>query len=332
MRYQTAGEVVDVETELPWAARLVARTLGAAGPTALPRDVAGAATIRLRIEAGTTALPLLGLRQVTRGTWSDRVTTVLVNAGGSGFDLRVSGGEPLEILARYRPGGPLRAANLLLGARFGLLAGQILVHYPVLWRAGWRGRVPLHACVLRGGPGSPATPLLAGPGGVGKSTLLRQAVEAGAVATADNLCCADETRCFGVAEPLRLDGPARGPRAGTSHGRVELPMDDREPMLEPDRLVVLERGPRTEVGRLTPDEAARALVAGTYAAGELRRFWAFAATLALATGLGPAHPPIEAIAAGYARRLPCLRVRVGDGDSVSAASLCGLAMRGGVTA
>ncbi|MER7005366.1 hypothetical protein ABT297_20280 [Dactylosporangium sp. NPDC000555] len=336
MRYHTAGEVLDVETELPWAARLVARALGAAGPTAPPRETTGPPTIRLRIEAGSTALPLLGLRQVTRGAWTDRVTTVLVNACGSGFDLLVTAGEPLEILARYRPGGSLRAVNLLLGARFGLLAGQILVHYPVLWRAGRRGRVPLHACVLRGGPGGPggpATPLLAGPGGVGKSTLLRRALDAGAVATADNLCCADETRCFGVAEPLRLDGPApRGPRAGTSHGRFELPVAAREPVLEPDRLVVLERGPRTEVGRLAPDEAARALVAGTYAAGELRRFWAFAATLALATGLGPAHPPIEAIAAGYARRLPCLRVRVGDGDSVSAASLCGLAMRGGVTA
>ncbi|MEU7872918.1 hypothetical protein [Dactylosporangium sp. NPDC049140] len=322
MRYRTAGEVMDVDTELPWAARLVARALGVPPGATPPPDPTGPPTIRLRIDAGT-ALPLHGLRPVTRGTWSDGVTTALVNAGGSGFDLKVTVGEPLEILARYRPGGPLRAANLLLGARFGLLAGQILVHYPVLWRAGWRGRVPLHACVLRGGP---ATPLLAGPGGVGKSTLLRQALAAGAVATADNLCCADASRCFGVAEPLRLDGPAaRGPRAGTSHGRVELPVAAREPVLEPDRLVVLERGPRTEIDRLAPDEAARALVAGTYAAGELRRFWAFAATLALATGLGPAHPPIEAIAEGYARRLPCLRVRVGDGDSASAASLCGLA-------
>jgi hypothetical protein len=79
---------------------------------------------------------------------------------------------------------------------------------------------------------------------------------------------------------------------------------------------VLERGPHTEVSAIGSAEAARSLVAGTYAAGELRRYWAFAATLALGTGLGPAHPPVAAVAAGYADRLPCLRVRVGDGDAV----------------
>jgi hypothetical protein len=78
---------------------------------------------------------------------------------------------------------------------------------------------------------------------------------------------------------------------------------------------VLERGPRTEVARIGAPEAARSLAAGTYAAGELRRYWAFAATLALGTGIGPVHPPVTAIAAGYADRSPCLRVRVGDHDA-----------------
>ena len=49
---------------------------------------------------------------------------------------------------------------------------------------------------------------------------------------------------------------------------------------------------------LSPDEAARALVAGTYMAGELRRFWPFAATLALATGIGPVHPDVNGKLAG----------------------------------
>ena len=31
-------------------------------------------------------------------------------------------------------------------------------------------------------------------------------------------------------------------------------------------------------------------------AGELRRYWAFAATLALGTGLGGSHPPVEDVA------------------------------------
>ena len=81
------------------------------------------------------------------------------------------------------------------------------MHYPVLWRSGWRGRVPLHAGVLAA---AGAVPLLAGPGGVGKSTVLRRAVAAGAVATADNMCSADPVTCFGLAEPLRLDRRGSG--------------------------------------------------------------------------------------------------------------------------
>jgi hypothetical protein len=142
------------------------------------------------------------------------------------------------------------------------------------------------------------------------------------VATADNLCAADATSCFGVAEPLRADASGgRGRR--TSHGRVSRPFGERAEALTPDRLVVVERGERTSVRHIPPDEAARDLVAGTYAAGELRRYWAFAATLALATGRGPAHPPVGEVAAGYAARLPCIRLRVGDGDTATAAQLCG---------
>ncbi len=49
-------------------------------------------------------------------------------------------------------------------------------------------------------------------------------------------------------------------------------------------------------------------------AGELRRFWPLAATLALATGIGPAHPDVCGIAAALAARLPCLDVRVAHGS------------------
>ena len=94
-------------------------------------------------------------------------------------------------------------------------------------------------------------------------------------------------------------------------------------MLVPDRLVLLERGRHTQIESLSAAQAARALVAGTYAAGELRRYWAFAATLALATGHGPAHPPVAAVAARYAERLVGRRVRIGDGVTVSVADLSG---------
>jgi hypothetical protein len=59
------------------------------------------------------------------------------------------------------------------------------------------------------------------------------------------------------------------------------------------------------------------LVAGTYAAGELRRYWQFCATLALATGMGPAHPPVSEVAHDFAHRLPCVRARVGDGHQLN---------------
>jgi hypothetical protein len=40
-------------------------------------------------------------------------------------------------------------------------------------------------------------------------------------------------------------------------------------------------------------------------AGELRRYWAFGATLAAASGLGPALPAVEGVARRLAAALPC---------------------------
>jgi hypothetical protein len=351
--FVSAGERVVVDAGPAWARRLIDAALGLPPPDpAGPVDPvaqadpaggpAGPATVRIRVQASRAPFPRDGLDPVTRGAYSDGRRTLLLDTGGSGFDILlvagdlVAGDEELSVTARYRPSVRTRAVNRLLPTRFRLLAGQVLVHYPLLWRAGWRARVPLHASVVhtRGG-----TLLLAGPGGVGKSTVLVRLLAEEAVATADNLCCADRTSCYGLVEPLRTDADlAAGARtsdgrvagARTSHGRVERPLPARVPALSPDRIVLLERGPRTAVTVAGPAEAARALVAGTYAAGELRRYWAFAATLALATGRGPAHPPIAEVAGGYADRLPCLRVRVGDGATVSAALLCGeTRLRGG---
>ena len=320
--FTSAGERVVVDAEPAWAARLVDAAVGL--PSGSP-DVDGEPTVRIRIEARRTPFPRTGLATVTRGAHSDGRRTLFVDAGGSGFDLLVvATADEVTVTARYRPPGRTRLANLALAGRFRLLAGQVLVHYPVLWRAGLRGRVPLHASVVQTASG---TPLLAGPGGVGKSTVLSGLLAEGATATADNLCGADRTFCFGLVEPLRTDFSPQGvpalAGARTSHGRVERPMTGRVPVLAPDRVVVLERAGSTEISRVSPAEAVRTLVAGTYAAGELRRYWAFAATLALATGRGPVHPPVDEVSASYAERLPCTRVRAGDGDRLTAARLCG---------
>jgi hypothetical protein len=46
-------------------------------------------------------------------------------------------------------------------------------------------------------------------------------------------------------------------------------------------------------------------------AGELRRYWSFAATLAAGTGAGPAHPPLADTASMFAKSLPCYVLTLG---------------------
>ena len=210
---------------------------------------------------------------------------------------------------------------MLLAGRFRLLAAQTLLHYPALWWASLRGRAPLHVCVTAG-PGG--VTMLAGPSGVGKSTLLAAGLRRGETATADNVCACDPRSAFGLVEPLRLDGAGAG-GPGAPHGRREYPFPARQARLDPDRVVVLRRGLPADhapaVRQLMPDEAARELITGTYIAGELRRFWPFAATLALATGLGPAHPNVTGVASALAGRLPCLEIRLASRPSVPLAEL-----------
>jgi hypothetical protein len=123
-----------------------------------------------------------------------------------------------------------------------------------------------------------------------------------------------------------MTGGAAGPAA--PHGRREAPLPGRVRCLEPDRLVVLGRAPageQTMIRPLSPQEAARALVAGTYMAGELRRFWPFAATLALATGIGPVHPDVNGVAGTLAARLACVEVRVAHGSQAPIGELLRMA-------
>src|SRR3954471_3401513 len=152
MWFISAGERVAVESELAWAGRLIERAVGQMEPSEPPRDYRP--TVRLRVEAGRDPFPIDGLRTITRGAWSDQRRTVLHDAGGSGFDLQLDvessdgADTTLAVAARYRATVATPAGDLALAARCGLLAGQVLVHYPVLWRAGWRVRVPLHVAVV----------------------------------------------------------------------------------------------------------------------------------------------------------------------------------------
>jgi hypothetical protein len=315
----TAGERVLVDCAVGWVSKLLAEATAGELAEAAPADE----TVRLEIQADRRPFDRDGWTLIGRGSWAAPPRTLIDDACSSGFDLLVEPrGSVLHVAARYRPAPRTRAANVLLGARFRLLAAQTLLHYPVLWWASVRGRVPLHVSVTAGADG---VTMLAGPGGVGKSTLLSAGLKRGETATADNLCACDTRRAYGVVEPLRVDGG--GGRAASTHGRGEYPLPGRVPSLEPDRLVVLRRGsgPRSSARPLPSDETARELVAGTYMAGELRRFWSFAATLALATGVGPAHPDVCGMAALLAARLPCFEVRVAHGSPAPIGELLSLA-------
>jgi hypothetical protein len=332
-RVATAGEEVAIDYEGARMQRLLELAIGqplaapadpvptnAAATDAVPAD-AVPPSVQVSVQASRDPFDVRRLRPVTRDACSDGAVTVLHNACGSGFDLQIRIDDErscLEVTARYRAAPALRAANAVLSRRFVLLAGQTLIHYPVLWRAGWRHRVPLHIAALASSAG---TPLIAGPGGVGKSTVIMHAGADGVSPTADNLCVGDGIACFGLVEPLRI---AASGRPGTSHGRADTVLNTRTPVLVPDRVVALYRGTRTRIESIKPDQAARYLVGGTYAAGELRRYWQFAATLALATGRGPAHPPVTETSVAYCDSLPCFRVEVGDGDRVSLPELCGV--------
>jgi hypothetical protein len=298
---ETAGERISIECALPWVDELIEE----ATAHACHHEDNGPVTLAVRVESTSRPFDTTAWEPLTRGAWRLRDKVVIEDACSSGFDLCLQGApDNAEFTFRWRP--PLRgqAAARLLRSRFILLARSVLLQYPVLWRSGLRGRAPLHASVCTAGD---VRPLLAGPGGVGKSTLLAQELAGGGHAIGDNICVSDGMTAWGLVEPLRIEG---GGGRSMPHGRAELPMPGRVPALVPDIVVVLRRG-LGDVAHVRSSDAAtvgRSLVTGTYMAGELRRFWGFAATLTAGTELGPAHPPVERIARILASRLPSVEI------------------------
>jgi hypothetical protein len=267
--------------------------------------------LHLVVSDDTAPFATDGWVPLTRGAVHRDGVVVVGNACGSGFDLRVRPVGPasrpqFEVQARYRPPARERLAAIALRSRFHLLARAVLLQYPAMWAAAVRGRVPLHAAAVRV---DGSVFLLAGPGGIGRSTLLLDALRDGAAACSDNLCVSDGREVSGVVEPVRIEG-AGGRRMAYGRGECDLPQ--RLDSLTPQGVVVLERGTdrETVVRPITGERAAHVLSAGTYMAGELRRYWAFAATLALGTGLGAAHPPVDRVAQALCG-LPCVGIELG---------------------
>lgn len=287
----------------PWRQRMVEACAGQVveGPPGTATD------IHVRVEVGAGPFPVDHMDPLTRGAWVGGDCVVMEDACASGLDLRLTtGADALAVEVRPRPRPSQRGLAMLAPARTQLLWRAAMLQYPVIWWAGVKGGVPLHVSALSvNGQGV----VLAGPGGVGKSTLMADAAAAGAQAVSDNLCVAFGSTLYGVLEPLRTAG---GSGRRMPHGRRETGWPARLDHVVAERILVLRRGSQTEVDMvpIRGGEAARVVAAGTYAAGELRRYWAFASTLALGTGLGPAHPPVVGSAGDLAHGIPCSEVKL----------------------
>ena len=326
----TAGERVELTCAVPWIADIL--TEGAAGQLTAGGD--GTPDVRVTVERGSAAFDVTGWRVLTRGAWCRQGQVIIRDACSSGLDLQVTAGEPsLDVVARWRPSGRERAATAVLRARARLLLRAVLLQYPALWRSQLRGRAPLHASVCSLGRAEGQTVMLAGPGGIGKSTLVHGELLSGAACTCDNLCVSDGQYAWGVVEPLRLPAEAHGGKGRRMpYGRREAAWPGRTDRMQPDRLVVLARGAKPAATPYSHSLAGSHLVAGTYMAGELRRYWAFAATLALGTGLGASHPAVQVTADTLSTRLPCLLVTLGDHPGAPLRELLGVTTDTGVSA
>ena len=236
----TAGERVELTCAVPWIAGVL--TEGAAGQ--LTAGDGSPPDVRVTVERDSAPFDVTGWRVLTRDAWCRPGQVVVKDACSSGLDLRVTAGEPaLEVVARWRPSGKGRAAAAVLRSRARLLLRAVLLQYPALWQSQQRGRAPLHAsvCGLAGADGQAV--LLAGPGGVGKSTLVHGELLSGAISTCDNLCVSDGRHAWGVVEPLRLPAEAHdGKGRRMPHGRREAAWPRRADQMTPGRLVVLVRG------------------------------------------------------------------------------------------
>jgi hypothetical protein len=298
---ETCGERLQISCAIPWVDELIEDATATDHHNRNSRAV----TVSVHVESSKQPFHTSAWEPLTRGAWRLQREVVIEDACSSGFDLHLSGTpDHAEFTFRWRPPISGHAAARLLRSRFILLARSVLLQYPVLWRASLRGRAPLHASVCTAGD---LQPLLAGPGGVGKSTLLTQELAAGGRAIGDNICVSDGTTAWGMVEPLRIEG---GSGRSMPHGRAEQPMRGRVSALDPDLVVVLRRGldDGAHVRTAHAASVARSLITGTYMAGELRRFWGFAATLTAGTELGPSHAPVEAIASYLASQLPSVEI------------------------
>jgi hypothetical protein len=313
-----AGQLVKFYCRPRWVAELVEE---ACAQALTPWSSDRKPDVHVVVTGERSAFDLRGCAPLTRGAFHRDRSVVMTNVCGSGFDICVTvlGGDHrprVRLEARFRPPMREHVAAWGLRSRFHLLARAVLTQYPALWVAGARGLAPLHASGVRVGG---EAVLVVGPGGVGRSSLLMSSLQDGAQACTDNVCVSDGTQVAGLVEPMRVTGAA-GRRM--PHGRGEQPLPNRVSTVVPTCVVVVRRGLQEQpvVGPISAEAAAEVMVAGTYMAGELRRYWSFAATLALGTGLPAVHPRVREVA-GTLSRLPAVELSLGRPPAPSLATV-----------
>ncbi len=317
MRIVSAGENLEIASHHAWIGQVLEEGSGGQFCSEAENDV----TIQIEVESTHQPFDTNGWEVLTRDSWRHHEQVIVANACSSGLDLLMRPvGQRLEVTARWRPDVKVRGAAALLRSRAHLLIRSVLLHFPALFWSQQRGRAPLHASVSTVGADGPAV-LIAGPGGIGKSTLIQSQLAKGGRSTSDNLCVSDGFTAWGVLEPRRIPSTLHGAALGgrrMPYGRKEAEWSNRVDLLSPEVLLVLRRdGSTTTAARVCdPRDAARFLTAGTYMAGELRRYWSFCATLSLGMGLGEIHPAIERVSQAISSRIPCIDLVLGTGPDI----------------
>ena len=319
----TAGERVDVTCAVPWIADVL--TEGAAGQ--LAADDGLAAGVRVSVERGSAAFDVTGWRVLTRDAWCRPGQVVIRDACSSGLDLQVTADESaLDVVARWRPSGKGRVAAALLRSRARLLLRAVLLQYPALWRSQQRGRAPLHASVCGLGGTDDRTVLLAGPCGVGKSTLVHGELLAGASCTCDNLCESDGKDRVG--RPGAVGAPRRGPPGPRAADAARAPRGDLAAAHRRDAA----RPPGRGLARRPRRDHVRPGARGPLPGGRHLHGRGTAPLLVVRGHAGARHRPGGQSSPGrgggglgLSRSLPCLQVALGDHPGAPLRELLGTA-------
>lgn len=251
---------------------------------------------------------------LNRGAWRDRVRRLWEARG---------------LAARRRT----RYATLL----------YYLVYYPAMW---WhetqRGAHPIHAAGVLGERGAL---VLAGPSGVGKSTLTVALTAAGGVPLAETFLLHRGATMIAMPEPVLLDDWSRAWLGAAPRGLTQVPgrfvfgrsgfhLDEPAGRAEAAAIVVPRRATPTGVAPLTAKEAQRRISGGHALIKDMRRYWAFAAALeklapeSTTAGLMAAR---EAALGGLTEAVPCWELRLGPELTCAAATelLAEVAQRSG---